>query len=460
MFGNVTGGTHRGAAYDGLTLMSLGLDTGKAFGWEGGTFNVSAFQIHGRNLSADNLQTLQTASGIEAQRSTRLWELWYQQSFLDGTARRQDRPAEPRPGVHRQPVFRACSSTRDGLAAGPVGRPVCRRPRLSAVLARRAPARAADQQPHRAGAACSTTTRRAARSTTTARCAAPRSPARGSTRNTGALVIGEVQYAINPPVAGRDGRRQRAAGCPASTSSASGTTPASSTTSASTPTGLSLADPTSQRQSAQPRRHNYSIYGVFDQMVWRPDPDGPQAVGIFARVMGAPGRPQPGQFQRQCRHRAEGAVAGPRQRHRRPRLRLRQDQPERHQAATRTINAFSGPVSGPLERELHRADLPVPGRAVVDAAAGLPIRVHARRRHPEPAAAQPAHRQLGRSFGLRTNIMLLTACGAAPHTMIKRHAMRPAPPLLRCSPRLGAAARGAARRQPQGFLETIKRHTR
>ena len=31
----------------------------------------------------DNLQTLQTASGIEADRSTRLWELWYQQKFLD-----------------------------------------------------------------------------------------------------------------------------------------------------------------------------------------------------------------------------------------------------------------------------------------------------------------------------------------------------------------------------------------
>ena len=36
-----------------------------------------------RNLSADNLGTLQTASGIEADRATRLWELWYQQKFLE-----------------------------------------------------------------------------------------------------------------------------------------------------------------------------------------------------------------------------------------------------------------------------------------------------------------------------------------------------------------------------------------
>jgi porin len=83
VLGNVTGGTHKGADYDGLTQMLLQLDTQRAFGWHGGTFNISGLQVHGRNLSTDNLQSLQTASGIEADRSTRLWELWYQQKFLD-----------------------------------------------------------------------------------------------------------------------------------------------------------------------------------------------------------------------------------------------------------------------------------------------------------------------------------------------------------------------------------------
>jgi porin len=83
VLGNVTGGTRRGADYDGLFQIGLQLDTKQAFGWEGGTFNVSALQIHGRNFSADNLNTIQTASGIEADRSTRLWELWYQQQFDD-----------------------------------------------------------------------------------------------------------------------------------------------------------------------------------------------------------------------------------------------------------------------------------------------------------------------------------------------------------------------------------------
>jgi porin len=82
LLGNVSGGARTGFAYDGLTQMILQLDTQRAFGLYGGLFNVSALQIHGNNLSAENLLTLQTASGIEADRATRLWELWYQQKFL------------------------------------------------------------------------------------------------------------------------------------------------------------------------------------------------------------------------------------------------------------------------------------------------------------------------------------------------------------------------------------------
>jgi len=81
--GNVTGGSRTGFEYDGLTQAVLQLDTQRAFGWYGGLFNVSALEVHGRSLSADNLMTLQTASGIEADRSLRLWELWFQQKFLE-----------------------------------------------------------------------------------------------------------------------------------------------------------------------------------------------------------------------------------------------------------------------------------------------------------------------------------------------------------------------------------------
>lgn len=70
---NLRGGLNRGGAYDGLTTATLTVDTQKAIGLAGGTFNVSALQIHGTNLSARNLGTLNTASGIEAQGTTRLW---------------------------------------------------------------------------------------------------------------------------------------------------------------------------------------------------------------------------------------------------------------------------------------------------------------------------------------------------------------------------------------------------
>lgn len=82
VLGNATGGVHQGADYDGLTQGIIQLDTQRGFGWYGGLINISMLQIHGRNLSADNLYTIQTASGIEADRATRLWELWYDQKFL------------------------------------------------------------------------------------------------------------------------------------------------------------------------------------------------------------------------------------------------------------------------------------------------------------------------------------------------------------------------------------------
>ena len=84
MFANATGGIKRGASGDGLAMLSIGLDTGKAFEWDGGTFNVSALGIYGPNFSQGYLGNLQTASGIVASPTVRLWELWYQQAFLGG----------------------------------------------------------------------------------------------------------------------------------------------------------------------------------------------------------------------------------------------------------------------------------------------------------------------------------------------------------------------------------------
>ncbi|MBS0324296.1 MAG: carbohydrate porin [Proteobacteria bacterium] len=81
--GNTSGGIHKGYDYDGLTQIVLQMDTQRAFGHYGGLFNMSLLNIHGDNLSSKNLQSLQTASGIEADRGTRLWELWYSEKFLE-----------------------------------------------------------------------------------------------------------------------------------------------------------------------------------------------------------------------------------------------------------------------------------------------------------------------------------------------------------------------------------------
>jgi porin len=83
LMGNVSGGTGQALVYQGLTTGTLQMDTQRAFGWYGGLFNVSGLWINGGNLSTETLSTLQTASGIEADPTVRLWELWYQQKFLD-----------------------------------------------------------------------------------------------------------------------------------------------------------------------------------------------------------------------------------------------------------------------------------------------------------------------------------------------------------------------------------------
>jgi porin len=82
-FGNLSGGVQQGFEGDGLTTVTLVMDTEKAFGLKGGTFNVSGLQYWGGNLTLNNLLVLQTLTDIEAPVGVRLWELWYQQKFGD-----------------------------------------------------------------------------------------------------------------------------------------------------------------------------------------------------------------------------------------------------------------------------------------------------------------------------------------------------------------------------------------
>jgi porin len=78
VLGNITGGRKQGAIYEGLTDLSLSTDFKPA---TRGILLARAYQIRGRGLSSNYLDNLDTMSGIEAMRTTRLVELWYEQHF-------------------------------------------------------------------------------------------------------------------------------------------------------------------------------------------------------------------------------------------------------------------------------------------------------------------------------------------------------------------------------------------
>jgi hypothetical protein len=66
VLGNLTGGVKQGFEVNGLTTATLQLDAKQPFGLDGGLFNVSGLHILGGDVSATNLDTLQFATGIEA----------------------------------------------------------------------------------------------------------------------------------------------------------------------------------------------------------------------------------------------------------------------------------------------------------------------------------------------------------------------------------------------------------
>ena len=83
VFANPYGGLSRGADYDGLTTLTVQFDTKPALHWEGGQFNVSVLNLHGENYSTRYIGALQTISGAQGDRATRLWEAWYDQKIGD-----------------------------------------------------------------------------------------------------------------------------------------------------------------------------------------------------------------------------------------------------------------------------------------------------------------------------------------------------------------------------------------
>ena len=287
VWGNVSGGIQRGASYDGVTLMSVGLDTQRAFGWQGGTFNISAWNIRGRNISTDNLLNLQTVSGILASPTTRLWEIWFQQSFLDGRfdvklgqqSLDQEFMVSQYSGLFLNTMMGwPMVPSADLYAGGPAYPLSSLGVRLRTQLGGGFAALGGVFQDNPPGGPFDSD-----------------SQLLGSTRwggnfnlRTGALFIAELQYALNQPRTGDMDDGTGAHGLPGTYKIGMWIDTAAFPSPRFDNTGLSLADPASTG-IARTLRNNFSLYAVADQMIWRPSDDSPRSVGVFARIMGAPG---------------------------------------------------------------------------------------------------------------------------------------------------------------------------
>jgi porin len=117
----------------------------------------------------------------------------------------------------------------------------------------------------------------------------------GSTRwggnfnlRTGALIIAELQYALNQPRNGEVEHGDAPGGLPGTYKLGFWIDTAQFPSPRFDNQGLPLASPASNGVPLA-LRNNVSLYAVMDQQVWRPDPSGPQALGVFARLMGGPG---------------------------------------------------------------------------------------------------------------------------------------------------------------------------
>ena len=287
LLGNLSGGVRRGFEYDGLTTASVQVDTGKAFGWDGGTFNVSALQIHGRNLSADNLSNLQTASGIESSRTTRLWELWYEQQFLDGDLTTK----VGQQSVDQEFMSSANSAlylntmmgwpmlpSADLYAGGPAYPLSSPGVRFKAQPAKSWTMLAGVFDDNPPGGPFSDDSQLRGRE------------ASGTVFNlgTGALVMGEVQYAINQPALGDMATAEQKSGLPGTYKLGFWYDTAAYPDQRYDTNGVSLASGASNG-IARTDRGNFSVYALMDQTIWHADPNDPQSISFFARAMGAPG---------------------------------------------------------------------------------------------------------------------------------------------------------------------------
>lgn len=275
VWGNLAGGLRTGAVYDGLTTASVKLDLAKLAGWTGATFFVSADQIHGSGPTPNLTGNLQPVSGVEATAGTKLYDLWLEQTALDGrlSVRVGQEGADDELMITQYGALYLNSSfgfpalaALDLPSGGPnypLATPFVRvqwqpAEQLGAAVAvfngDPAPAGSGDPQQRDAGGTA-------------------------FRLNGHALVIGELRYAIN--------QGDNAAGLPGTYKLGGWYHSGHFADQRYATNGLSLADPAS---SGVPRGHtgDYALYGIIDQQVWRDAAEKGRGIGVFFQAMGAP----------------------------------------------------------------------------------------------------------------------------------------------------------------------------
>lgn len=275
LWANVSGGLRRGVVYDGLTTASISLDLDKLAGWTGATFFVNAYQIHGRGPSANLVGNLQIVSNLEATRDTKLYQLWLEQTLLDGrlTIRIGQEGANDQMMITQYgTLFLNSSFGFPALAAAdlPSGGPNFP---LAAPFVR-AQFQATDQVTL-AGSVFS---------------GDPAPPGTGDPQlrdrggdafrlNDHLLAIGELWYSVNQ----EDG----APGPPATYKLGAWYHSGHFADQLLDTNGRSLASPAS---NGVPRGHStgFAVYGIVDQMIWKKPGSKDLGIGVFLQVMGAP----------------------------------------------------------------------------------------------------------------------------------------------------------------------------
>ncbi len=280
VFGNLSGGVQQRFDADGLTTVTLQMDTEKAFGLKGGTLNVSGLQYWGGELSANNLLVLQTLTDIEAPVGVRLWELWYQQKFgdkFDVKIGEQSLDEEFIIAPSGNSLFLNAASGWPGLPSVnlPGGGPAY----PLAGLGVRGRAQVTDSVTMLAGVFNGSPIPWDSPNT-------PRSNPNGVSfpLNTGALAIAELQYAYGSSASGK--------------ANADGPLPGVYKIGAWYDSykfddqqydnmGVPLASPLSNGIPATPHG-DFSLYGVVDQMIWRSKDDTNRSLNVFVRPMFTP----------------------------------------------------------------------------------------------------------------------------------------------------------------------------